>query len=121
MNHRAKGNTMSDITRPTPLREVASKVGVAWATASGFVGLLVTFGVLSAAKGEAINTAGAALSEAFALIVGGLMPLIAGVVSAFRTVRAGEDHVTPVGSPVGRDGVPLVPAGSVVRGIGDAP
>lgn len=102
--------------RPNPLKEVANKVGVAWATAASVVGMLVTFGVFTAAQGNAVSAVGDAIPgtiEALGIIAGGLVPLVGGVVAAFRTVAAGRDHVTPVSSPRDNDGNVLVPLASV--------
>ena len=101
--------------RPNPLKEVASKVGLAWAAVSGIVGALITYGVFTAAQGEAIANTGAALPgaiEAIGVVVGGLIPLIGAITAAFRTAAAGADHVTPVSSPRDNDGNVLVPAPS---------
>lgn len=103
---------MSD-DRPNPLGEAASKAGAIWATVSGLVGALVTFGVLSSTQASAITDAGDALSPAMlslGTVVGGLVPLIAGLVSAFRTAATARDHVTPVASPKDNEGNYLVPA-----------
>jgi hypothetical protein len=101
---------MSD--RPNPLKEVASKVGVAWAAATGLVGALVTFGVISGAQAEAVNTAGNAAPDlilAAGTVIAGVAGLVGGIVSAFRTADAGKDHVTPLSSPRDNDGNVLVP------------
>lgn len=110
---------ISPVTRPNPLSEVASKVGVAWAAASGVVGALVTFGALTVAQGDAVTAAGAALEDsttALGTVVGGLMPLIGAVVAAFRTTAAARDHVTPVTDPRDNAGHALTPgpAGTTV-------
>lgn len=99
--------------RPNPLGVAASKVGVAWSAASAVIGALVTFGVLSTAQGEAITLAGAEAQNtvtAVGAVVGGILPLIAGVVASFRTASAGREAVTPVADPRTVDGIPLVPA-----------
>lgn len=103
---------MADTTR-NPLADVASKVGTGWSALSGVIGALVTYGVLSGAQGEALTAAGAEAQNtvtAFGTVLGGLLPLIAGVISAFGTAKVGEGHVTPVASPRNNAGVPLVPA-----------
>lgn len=110
-----EGNRMTD-TRPNPLGEAASKVGVAWSAASGIVSALVTFGALTAAQGDAVTAAGAAAEgtvTALGTVLAGILPLIAGVVSAFRTASAGKEHVTPVASPRDNEGRVLVPAAPV--------
>lgn len=101
--------------RPNPLAEVASKVGVAWSAAGGLISALVTFGVLTAAQGDAVTAAGAAAEgtvTALGTVIAGVLPLIAGIVSAFRTAAAGKDKVTPVDDPRDNAGNPLTPAGS---------
>lgn len=98
--------------RPNPLGEAASKVGVAWSAASGVIGALVTFGVLTAVQGDAITAAGQAAEgtvTATGTVLAGVLPLIAGVVSAFRTTAAARPHVTPMEDPRTNDGRPLTP------------
>lgn len=102
-----------------PLREVASRVGVAWASASAIVGALVTYGVFTVAQGNAIGAVGAALPgwiEALGIILGGVIPLVGAIVSAFRTAVAGENHVTPVLSPRDNEGNQLTAVGYPVAG-----
>lgn len=104
---------MSD-NRPNPLSEIASKVGVAWSAAGALVSALVAYGALSAAQGEALTAAGAAAQDtvtAVGVVVAGVLPLITGVVSAFRTTTAGREHVTPVTDPRDEHGNLLTPAG----------
>ena len=99
--------------RPNPLGEVASKVGVAWSAAGGLVSALVTFGALTAAQGDAVTAAGNAAEgtvTAFGTVIAGVLPLIAGVVSSFRTASAAREHVTPVVDPRDAAGRPLAPA-----------
>jgi hypothetical protein len=113
-----KESIMADVDRPNPLKEVASKVGVAWATASAVVGALVTFGVWTAAQGDAVTAAGNAVPsaiEALGVVVGGLIPLVGAIVSAFHTAAAGKDHVTPVVAPMNNLGERLVPAASAPK------
>lgn len=101
--------------RPTPLKEVASKVGTVWALVSGVVSALVTFGVLTAVQAGAITAAGDALPStitAIGTIIAGLAPLISGVVAAFRTASVGADYVTPVSSPMSSFGEKLIPEGA---------
>lgn len=101
--------------RPNPLAQIASKVGVAWSAASGLVSALITFGVLTVAQGDAVTAAGDAAPgtiTALGTIVAGLLPIISGVVAAFRTAAAGRDVVTPVESPRDNDGNVLTPAGT---------
>lgn len=105
---------MADATR-NPLTDVAAKVGTGWSALSGVIGALVTYGVLSGAQGEALTAAGAEAQNtvtAFGTLLGGVLPLIAGVVSAFGTAKIGEGHVTPVVDPRAVDGTPLVPRGA---------
>lgn len=105
---------MSD-SRPNPLGEVASKVGVAWAAAGGVVSALAAFGVLSSVQASAIQAAGEAAPgtiTALGTVIAGILPLITGIVSAFRTASAGKEKVTPVSDPRANDGTPLVPADS---------
>lgn len=111
---------MSD-SRPNPLGAAASKVGTAWAGIAGLVSALVAFGVLTAAQGSSITMAGETAPgtvTALGTLIAGIMPVVGGVVAAFRTTDAARDHVTPVTSPMATtvDGelVPLVPAVSVV-------
>lgn len=108
--------------RPNPLGEVASKVGVAWSAAGGLISALVTFGALTAAQGDAVTAAGMAAEgtvTALGTVLAGVLPLIAGVVSAFRTSAAAKDHVTPVRDPRNDAGQPLVPARIPGDGVGD--
>lgn len=114
--------------RPNPLGEIASKVGVAWSAAGGLVSALVAFGALTAAQGDAVTAAGAQAENtvtALGTVIAGVLPLVAGVVAAFRTASAGKEKVTPVVDPRAADGTPLVPApvGATPRvpgdGIGD--
>lgn len=108
---------MSDSSgRPNPLAHVASSVGTAWAAASGIVGALVAFGVLTSVQGDAIATVGAVAPTtitAVGTLIAGVTTMAAGLIGAFRTATAGKDHVTPVSSPMGLDSlgrlVPLVP------------
>lgn len=103
---------MADTTR-NPLTEIASKIGTGWSALSGVIGALVSYGVLSGAQGEALTAAGAQAQDtvtAFGTVLGGVLPLIAGVVSAFSTAKVGEGKVTPVADPRANDGTPLVPA-----------
>jgi hypothetical protein len=110
---------MASSDRPLPLREVASKVGVAWAVVSGVISALVAFGVLTSATGHAIQAAGDALPStivALGTVIAGIAPIVAGIAAAFHTAKAGADHVTPISSPMGADPatgrlVPLVPLG----------
>lgn len=98
--------------RPNPLGNVASHVGTAWAAASGLVGALLAFGVLTVAQANAITAAGDALPTtitAVGTVLAGILPLVSGVISAFRTASAARDHVTPVTDPRAVDGTPLVP------------
>lgn len=104
---------MAALERPNPLVEVASKVGVAWSAISGVLGALVTYGVLTGAQGDAITAAGAEAQDtitAFGTALGGVLPLIAGIVAAFSTAKIGKAKVTPVEDPRDNNGTPLVPA-----------
>lgn len=104
-------------TRPNPLGEVASKVGVAWAAAGGVVSALATFGVLSSVQASAIQAAGEAAPgtiTAVGTVIAGILPLVTGIVSAFRTASAGKEKVTPVSDPRADDGTRLVRSDSVV-------
>ena len=99
--------------RPNPLGEAASKVGVAWSALSGVVGALVTFGALSTVQGDAITAAGQAAEGAVTAtgtVLAGVLPLIAGVIAAFRTTAAAKPHVTPMEDPRDHDGNPLTRA-----------
>lgn len=106
---------MSDISpvpRPNPLGQAASKIGVAWAAASGVVGALVTFGVLTAAQGDAVTAAGQAAEStttALGTVIGGVIPLIGAIVTAFRTTAGAKDQVTPIADPRNNAGVALTP------------
>lgn len=100
-------------SRPNPLGEAASRTGAAWSILSGVVSALVAYGVLTVTQATAINAAGEAISPAVTAVgtvVAGLMPVISGLVSAFRTATAGRELVTPVADPRANDGTPLVPA-----------
>lgn len=113
---------MSD--RPNPLGAAASKVGTAWSAAAAVVSALVSFAVLTAAQGDAIQAAGAAAPDtitALGTLIAGVLPLISGVVASFRTAAAAKDHVTPIADPravdpVTGDLVPLLPANSGCTG-----
>lgn len=99
------------VPRPNPLGTAASSVGAAWAAASGVVGALVTFGVLSTVQGDAITAVGAAAPDTITAIgtaLAGVIPLLAGLIGAFRTAAAGRDHVTPVADPRSARGVALI-------------
>lgn len=101
-------------SRPNPLSTAASKVGTAWAAASGVVSALVTFGVLTAAQGDAITVAGEAAPSTITglgTIIAGVLPIVSGVVSSFRTASAAKDDVTPVADPRDNAGNALTPAG----------
>ena len=103
---------MADATR-NPLSDIAQKIGTGWSAVSGVIGALVTYGVLSGAQGEALTAAGAQAQDtvtAFGTVLGGALPLLAGVISAFSTAKVGERHVTPVGDPRDNDGNRLTPA-----------
>jgi hypothetical protein len=105
---------MATPDRPNPLKETAAKVGTAWSAVSGLVGALVTFGILSGAQGDAVNTAGDALSPtliALGTVVGGVLPLLGGLLGAFQTASSGKDHVTPVVAPMDNFGNVLTPKG----------
>lgn len=98
--------------RPNPLGEAASRTGAAWAAASGLVGALVTFGVLSAAQANAVTAAGDALPTtitAIGTLIAGVMPIVAGLISAFRTAAVARNHVTPIRDPRDDQGNPLSP------------
>ena len=105
---------MSDDVNRNPLSEVASKAGVLWGTATGVVSALVSYGVWSAAQGDAVVAAGEALSptiNALGVIVAGVMPIVAGVVAAFRTSSVGKDKVTPLVDPRDNAGNALMALG----------
>ena len=100
------------VDRPNPLKEAASKVGTAWSAAAGVVSALVAFGALNVAQGDAITAAGQAAEgtvTAVGTVLAGVLPLIAGIVSSFRTASAARDHVTPVSDPRNDAGQPLTP------------
>lgn len=99
-------------TRINPLKEAASKVGVAAAAAVSVVGALVGYGVLSVAQGEALTAvaqSAQSTTTAVGTVVAGVLPLIAGVISAFSTSAGAKDHVTPVRDPRNDAGEKLVP------------
>lgn len=113
---------VSPVDRPNPLKDAASKVGTAWSAASGVVSALVAYGALSVAQGDAITAAGQAAEgtvTALGTVLAGVLPLITGVVTAFRTSAAAKDHVTPVADPRDNTGQPLIPARIPGDGIGD--
>lgn len=93
-------------TRPNPLGEAASHTGAAWSIVSGIVGALVGYGALTVTQATAIAPAVTAVGT----VVAGLMPVISGLVSAYRTASAGREHVTPMADPRANDGTPLIPA-----------
>lgn len=110
---------MTTDTRPNPLGKVASSVGVAWAAASGVIGALVSFGALTAAQGDAVTAAGQAAEStttALGTVIGGVLPLIGAIVTAFRTTTAGKDQVTPTADPRDNAGNVLIPAVAPVIG-----
>lgn len=97
--------------RPNPLREAASKVGVAWSAGAAIVAYLVTSGVLSAAQGDAIAAAGEAapgLITQVGGVVAGVIALGGAILASFRTVDSGREHVTPNRDPRDHDGTKLV-------------
>ena len=97
---------MSDAPRP-PARGLDDELA-----AQGVVGALVSFGVLSGAQGEALTAAGAEAQNtitAFGTVLGGILPLIAGVITAFTATGAARDHVTPSADPRDNAGRPLTP------------
>lgn len=99
--------------RPNPLGEAASKVGTAWSAGAGVVSALVAFGVLSVAQGDAIAVAGEAAPgtiTALGTVIAGVLPIVSGIVSSFRTASAARDHVTPSRDPRDHDGTQLVRA-----------
>lgn len=105
-------SNISPVSRVNPLREAASKVGTAWSAASGVVSALVAYGVLTAAQGDAVTAAGQAAEgtvTAFGTVLAGVLPLITGVITAFRTSAAAKDHVTPVADPRNNAGQALTP------------
>lgn len=99
-------------SRPNPLGEAASKVGAAWAAVSGVVGLLVGYGVLTITQATMVNDVGQNIAPAITGVgaaIAGIMPLVSGLVAAFRTASAGREHVTPMADPRAHDGTRLVP------------
>lgn len=93
---------MADFSRPTPVRDVASKVATWTAGLGALVAGLVGFGVLTAVQGDAVT---------------GLLGAIPGVVTwavsalaAFRVASKAQPLVTPVEDPQNNAGVRLVPA-----------
>lgn len=100
-----------------PLADIAKKVGTGWSAIAGVIGALVTYGVLSGAQGDAITAAGAQAQDtvtAFGTVLGGMLPLISGVIAAFSTAKTGEGHVTPLADPRDNAGNRLVPAAGAV-------
>ena len=107
---------MSHTDRPNPLGAAASKVGTAWAAASGLISALVAYGLLTAAQGDAITMAGETapgVITALGTIVAGVLPIIAGIVASFRTASAAREQVTPVADPRDSAGNTLVSAGQL--------
>lgn len=93
---------LPDSERPNPLRDAAKSVAALWATLATIVGALVQFGVLNAAQGDALTTAGTQLSPTLLLVgtvVAGVVPLVTGLVAAFRTAAKARPEVTPVADP----------------------
>lgn len=112
---------MADATR-NPLSDVAKKIGTGWSAIAGVVGALVTYGVLSGAQGDAITAVGAQAQDtvtAFGTVLGGVLPLISGVIAAFSTAKTGERHVTPIADPRNNDGQKLTPDAASPRVPGD--
>lgn len=100
-------------TRPNPLGEAASRVGVAWSAVSGVVSALVAYGVLTITQATAIREAGEAIEPtvtAVGAVVAAITPVISGIVAAYRTAAAGREHVTPMSDPRAHDGTKLIPA-----------
>lgn len=88
--------------RPNPLGHVASTVGAAWAAVSGIVSALTMFGILTIAQGDAIRVAGEAAPSTIAALgaaITGVVTIVGGLISAFRTVAHGKEHVTPIADP----------------------
>lgn len=113
-----------DEDRPNPLKDAATKVGGVWATVGGVVGMLVSLGVVSAAQGQALTSLGDAVSPTLlgvGALVGGIVPLVTGLIAAFRTGASARPKVTPVDDPrildaVTGELVALVPAGGPFAG-----
>lgn len=109
---------MSD-DRPNPLGKVAATVGAAVAGVIGVVGFFVQFGVLNQAQADAVVAAGAAAEptlNALGLILGGLVPIVSGLVAAWATARVGKHEVTPTTSPMDNFGNKLVPSPNTKTG-----
>lgn len=114
-----QGEVMAD--QLNPLKEVAAKIGTAWAAVAGVLGATVSFGVLSAAQADAINAAGTAIPGslvAIGTVVGAFVPLVGAIIASFHTANAGANHVTPVANPRNNLGQALVPVGSIAPATG---
>lgn len=101
--------------RPNPLGNAAVKASTLWASLAGVIGGLVSFGVITQAQGDAISAAGGQVSPtitALGVVVGGVIPLVAAVLAAFRTAKVARPDVTPMEDPrmlINGELVPLVP------------
>lgn len=92
--------------RPNPLGDAAKKAGGIWAAVGGLVGALAVFGVLSSAQAEAIATAGTGIPNvllALGSVIAGVVPILTGLISAFRTSATAKPNVTPSADPRGID------------------
>lgn len=115
------GGNAASVDRPNPLKDAASKVGVAAGAAAAVIGALVSYGVLSVSQGDALTAAAASAQStttALGTVVGGIIPLVGAVVAAFTSTSAAKQHVTPVESPRNNDGHVLAPVVPRVPGDG---
>ena len=96
------------VPRPTPLRDIASKVSATIGVIGGLVAGLVTAGVLSSTQADALGDSFTAVDLLFSAVIG-VITALSGLTTAWRTAKAGEEKVTPVASPMNNDGVRLAP------------
>lgn len=121
MTMNPSGGSLQPVDRPNPLKDAASKVGTAWSAASGVVSALVAYGVLNVAQGDAVTAAGESAQStvtALGTVLAGVLPLITGLITAFRTSAAAKDHVTPVSDPRDNAGQPLTPGPAAAPAVG---
>ena len=92
---------MTTSDRPRPLRDVAQDVSITVGLTGGLVAALAGYGILTAVQANALTGLLGA--------VPGVVTAITAVVASFTTATRGEQHVTPLSSPVDVDGNVLAP------------